>query len=60
MVRDFRSTRGHEKVKKNVCRRDIKKNIFLQRTAGNWIELQKVVNAITIHYFKEKLDESRD
>ncbi len=54
VVRDFRSTRGHEKVKKGVCRRDIK-NSFLQRNTEIWNELQnEIVNAISIHDFKGK------
>ncbi len=40
LVRDLKSTRGHERVKKGVCRRDIKKNSFLQRITGIWNELQ--------------------
>ena len=56
VIRDFSSTRGHEKkVKRAACRKDIKKNSFPQRTVGIWNELEKeVVNAKTILDFKEK------
>ncbi|XP_045111446.1 uncharacterized protein LOC123504743 [Portunus trituberculatus] len=61
VVRDMRSGRKHgRKVKMNVCTKDIKKYSFPQRIVGIWNALEKeVVEAKTIHGFKEKLDKSR-
>ena len=58
IVRDERATRGHrKKLKKSVCRRDIKKYSFPHRTVEAWNALNgKVVEAATIHNFKMKLD----
>ena len=61
VVRDLRSARRHgRQVKLSVCTKDIKKYSFPQRTVGIWNGLEKeVVEAKTIHRFKEKLDKSR-
>ena len=61
VVRDMRSVRKHgRKVKMSVCTKDIKKYSFPQRIVGTWNGLEKeVVEAKTIHRFKEKLDKSR-
>ena len=61
VVRDLRSARRHERQEKfGVCRRDIKKYSFPQRTVGIWNVLEReVVEAQTIHCFKENLDKSR-
>ena len=58
---DIRDTRGHgKKLKKSTCRRDIKKHSFPQRCIETWNGLDKeIVNAETIHDFKEKLDAYR-
>lgn len=37
IVRDYGNTRGNMmKLKRGVCRRDIKKNSFLQKAVGIW------------------------
>ena len=61
VVRDRRSVRKHgKKVKMSVCNKDIKKYSFPQRIVGTWNGLEKeIVEAKTIHCFKEKLDKSR-
>ena len=61
VVRDSGVTRGHgKKLKKAACRRDIKKNSFPQRSVEIWNALEEdVVNAKSIHGFKERLDRSR-
>ena len=55
---DTRATRGHSrKLKKDVCRRDIKKYSFSHRIVNKWNELsEEIVKAETVHAFKEKLD----
>ena len=65
IVQDERATRGHgKKLKKGACRRDIKKYSFPYRTVDVWNALDReVVEAVTIHNFKMKLDnfwEERD
>lgn len=59
--RDLRSVRRHgRQVKLGVCKRDIKKYSFPQRAVGTWNWLEReVVEAKTIHCFKENLDKSR-
>ena len=61
VVRDLTSVRQHgKKLKLGVCRRDVKKHSFPQRTVRIWNDLEKeVVEAKTIHEFKEKLDKTR-
>ena len=55
---DTRRTRGHSmKLKKDVCRRDIKKYSFPHRIVNKWNELsEEIVKAKTVHAFKRKLD----
>lgn len=61
VTRDLRSARGHGmKIKMEMCRRDVKKNSFPQRTVAVWNKLGRdVVEAKTIHTFKDRLDLSR-
>ena len=56
-----RNTRGHnKKLKKVQCMRDIKKYSFPHRVVDTWNGLEEdVVNAISVHSFKEKLDKTR-
>ena len=56
-----RSTRGHnKKLKKVQCMRDIKKYSFPHRVVDTWNGLEEdVVNAISVHSFKDKLDKAR-
>ena len=58
---DERNTRGHGKrLKKMNCKKDIKKYSFPHRVVDIWNGLSEdVVNAINIHSFKTKLDETR-
>ena len=45
------------KLKKDICRRDIKKYSFPHRSVNKWNELsEKIVKHETVHAFKEKLD----
>ena len=62
IVRDERTTRGHgKKLKKGVCRRDIKKHSFPYRTIEVWNALDReIVEATTIQNFKNKLDKFWD
>ena len=55
---DIRDTRGHgKKLKRDICRREIKKRSFPQRCIETWNSLDKaIVQAETIHDFKAKLD----
>ena len=55
---DTRSTRGHGlKLKKENCRRDIKKYSFPHRVVNKWNELsEEVVKAGSVHALKKKLD----
>jgi len=55
---DIRDTRGHgKKLKRDNCRREIKKRSFPQRCIETWNSLDKaIVQAETIHDFKAKLD----
>ena len=61
VVRDFRCGRGHGmKIKMGSCKRDVKKNSFPQRIVSVWNGLDReVVEARTIHAFKDKLDVNR-
>ena len=54
-------TRGHGKrLKKENCRRDIKKYSFPHRVVDTWNGLSEdVVNAGSVHNFKDKLDKTR-
>jgi len=58
VVRDRSVTRGNsKKLKKSVCRRDIKKYSFPYRSITAWNGLdEETVCARTIHEFKTKLD----
>ena len=58
---ETRNTRGHgRKLRKENCRRDLKKNSFPHRVVDVWNNLDKsVVCAKTIHEFKSKLDNAR-
>ncbi len=52
-----RETRGKsKKLKKSVCRRDVKKYSFTYRSIAVWNWLKESVWAMTIHEFKAKLD----
>ena len=54
-------TRGHRKrLKKENCRRDIKKYSFPHRIVDTWNGLSEdIINAVNVHSFKAKLDETR-
>ena len=58
---DERNTRGHrKKLKKEICRKDIKKYSFPHRIVDTWNGLsENVINANNVHSFKAKLDETR-
>lgn len=60
ITRDTGITRGHSyKVKKPICKNDIKKFSFPYRSIEQWNRLaEEVVRARNIHIFKQKLDES--
>ena len=54
---DTRRTKGHSmRLKKDNCRRDIKKYSFPHRIVNKWKELSEAaVKAKTVHAFNEKL-----
>ncbi|XP_045126266.1 uncharacterized protein LOC123513260 [Portunus trituberculatus] len=58
---ETRATRGHgKKLKKVQCIRDIKKYSFPHRAVDTWNGLDiDIVNAVSVHSFKAKLDETR-
>ncbi len=58
---DVRETRGNsKKLKKGICRRDVKKFSFPYRSVAIWNGLkEETVCAKTIHEFKAKLDLER-
>ena len=58
---DVRSTRGHgRRLKKENCRRDIKKHSFPHRVVDKWNGLREdIVEAVSVHSFKAKLDRIR-
>ena len=61
VVHDRSGTRGNsKKLKKSVCRRDVKKYSFPYRSVSTWNGLdEETVCAKTIHEFKDKLDKKR-
>ena len=61
ILQDRTVTRGNsKKLKKSVCKRDIKKYSFPQRSVSVWNSLdEEIVCAKTIHEFKAKLDVKR-
>ena len=61
MKLDARNTRGHgKKLKKENCRRDIKKYSFPHRVVDTWNGLDEdIVNAVSVHSFKAKLEKIR-
>ena len=61
IIWDNRVTRGHgRKLKKSSTRRDVKKYSFLQQCVEEWNALdENVVEAKTMHKFKERLDNCR-
>ncbi|MPC54191.1 hypothetical protein E2C01_048099 [Portunus trituberculatus] len=58
LIWDTSDTRGHgKKLRKDNCRRDIKKFSFPQRCVKVWNSLDKgIIEARTISEFKEMLD----
>ena len=56
-----RNVRGHGKrLKKANCKKDIKKYSFPHRVVDTWNGLSEdVVNAVSVHSFKAKLDKTR-
>ncbi len=58
MVRDRSETRGNsKKLKKRVCRRDVKKYSFPYRSITTWNGLDgETLCAKTVHEFRAKLD----
>ena len=59
--RDTDTTRGHnKKLKKEHCKRDIKKYSFPHRAVSKWNELdEEIVNADSVHGFKARLNKGR-
>ena len=51
-------TRGHNfKLKKQSCRRDVRKCFFANRVVNDWNSLpSNVVNAEAVNQFKDRLD----
>ncbi len=61
LVKNEGELRGHDKkLKKTRCRKHIKRYSFPYRCVDEWNRLDReIIDAVSIHSFKEKIDKYR-